>query len=95
MRKFLMSSNELLHLMGLEKRPTVWAKSLPIALGVGAGLVAGLGVSYALLTPARRKKVEQGVDAFKDGTNKLAQKAKDSLRHVNAPGTVVAPSAHA
>lgn len=57
MRRIHVSADDLLHYAGLERRHSFWSKSLPIAAGVGAGLVAGFAVTFALLTPARRERV--------------------------------------
>jgi hypothetical protein len=84
MRKFLVSTDELLHFAGLERRHSFWSKSLPIAAGVGAGLVAGFAVTFALLTPARRERLASGVRGLLRRPHEEAPEL-----HSDAPGSEV------
>jgi hypothetical protein len=100
MRKIHLSTNDLLHLAGLEKRSSFWSRSLPIAAGVGAGLVAGAVVSIALLTPARRERLTEGVKGLWKG--RAAKSPFVPPLHTDAPGSDFshevhdnAPAAHA
>lgn len=83
MRKFLVSTEDLLHYAGLERRHSFWNKSLPIAAGVGAGLVAGFAVTFALLTPARRQRLQSGVK----GLLRRRHVEADVELHSDAPGS--------
>jgi hypothetical protein len=89
MRKWMLSTNELLGLAGLQKRNSFLEKALPIAAGVGAGLVAGIGVTFALLTPARRDKLTQGARELwsrREKVDLFSSKPADVV-HSDAPGT--------
>jgi len=99
MRRIHLTTDDVLHLAGLERRHSFLAKALPIAAGVGAGLVAGVAVSFALLTPARRERLAEGVKGL---WNRRAPKAAAEPMHRDAPGTQFAheteehaPAAHA
>lgn len=83
MRKFLVSADDLLHSAGLERRHSFWSKSLPIAAGVGAGLVAGFAVTFALLTPARRERLQAGAR----GLFRRRHPVEEPELHSDAPGS--------
>ncbi|MEW5741046.1 MAG: hypothetical protein AB1938_19145 [Myxococcota bacterium] len=94
MRKHRISMDELLHFAGLERRHSFWSSALPIAAGVGAGLVAGALVTAALLTPPRRERLTQGMR----GLLRRGAHAEAAPMHADAPGTELprpAPAAHA
>ena len=89
MNKWMLSTRDVLGLAGLQRKTSFLDKALPIAAGVGAGLVAGIGVTFALLTPSRREKLTQGVQDLwskKDKVDLFATK-KDHVVHSDAPGT--------
>jgi len=79
MRHFHLSADDLLRSAGLERRHSFWSKSLPIAAGVGAGLVAGFAVTFALLTPARRERVR--------GLFRRQHEVAEPELHSDAPGS--------
>jgi hypothetical protein len=92
MRKIHLSTKDLLHLAGLEKRGSFFSRALPIAAGVGAGLVAGAVVSFALLTPARRERLADGVKGLWRG--RAAKSPYVPPLHTDAPGTDLAHEVH-
>lgn len=99
MNKWTLTTRDVLALAGLQKKSSFLDKTLPIAAGVGAGLVAGIGVTFALLTPSRREKLS-GLLRRRRDTPVLAK--KEDVMHADAPGTDVArrlhqqsPAAHA
>jgi hypothetical protein len=87
MRKLLVSLDDLLHASGLERRHSFWSKSLPIAAGVGAGLVTGVAVTFALLTPARRARLQRGARG-------LLHRSPDGDPVEAPPPDVEAPAQH-
>ncbi|GMU59380.1 MAG: hypothetical protein AMXMBFR34_11430 [Myxococcaceae bacterium] len=93
MKKHLISTEELLHFAGLERRHSFWSRALPIAAGVSAGLVAGALVTAALLTPPRRERLTQGMK----GLLRRGAPATAAPMHHDAPGAELpkSPGAHA
>lgn len=89
MNKWTLTTRDVLALAGLQKKSSFLDKSLPIAAGVGAGLLAGVGVTFALLTPSRREKLTQGVQDLWSRRAKLDLLAtkKEHVVHSDAPGT--------
>lgn len=89
MNKWTLTTRDVLALAGLQKKSSFLDKALPIAAGVGAGLVAGMGVTFALLTPSRREKLTNGVQDLWSKREKLDLFAtkKDHVVHTDAPGT--------
>lgn len=89
MRKFHVSTDDLLHYAGLERQHSFWSRALPIAAGVGAGLVAGFAVTAALLTPSRRDRLSSGVKGL------LRRRHPDAEElHSDAPGSELPGKAH-
>lgn len=89
MNKWTLTTRDVLALAGLQKKSSFLDKTLPIAAGVGAGLVAGIGVTVALLTPSRREKLTQRVQDLwskKEKVDLFAAK-KEHVVHSDAPGT--------
>lgn len=99
MNKWMLTTRDVLALAGLQKKSSFLDKTLPIAAGVGAGLVAGFGMTALLLTPSRRNKLSGLLRRRVDAP--VAAK-KEDVTHSDAPGTEVArrlnqqaPAAHA
>lgn len=90
MRKFHLSTDDLLHYAGLERHHSFWSKALPIAAGVSAGLVAGFAVTAALLTPSRRDRLSSGVKGLFGRRNAET----DSELHSDAPGSELPSKTH-
>jgi hypothetical protein len=90
LRTFHLSTDDLLHSAGLERHPSFWSKALPIAAGVGAGVVAGFAVTAALLTPSRRDRLASG----EKGLLRRRHAEDEPELHSDAPGSDTSRTLH-